>query len=153
MTGLLCPLLVLAFIGFIIFLIIRAVGRAASGAGGGAQASTVNVPTQLGTDGFWVGPCPCGPTAVLYYHYRSGGARHSGQIPYQPGPDGRQFIYTGRKPDQVSIARIVQQADDTTPDILPPIIAGTSAMWGLPPSDGPEPPSAPPSSSSFPSAY
>jgi len=153
MTGLLCPLFVLAFIGFIIFLIVRAVGRAASGTGGGAQGSTVNVPTQLGADGFWVGPCPCGPMAVIYYHYWSGGARHSGQIPYQPGPDGRQFIYTGRKPDQVSIARIIEQADDTTPDILPPIIAGTSGVWGLPPSDEPEPPSAPPSSSSFPSAY
>jgi len=91
--------------------------------------------------------------AVIYYHYSSGGARHSGQIPYQPGKDGRQFVYTGRKPDQVSIARIVEQADDTTSDIIPPIVAGTTGMWAPSLSDEPEPPSAPPAASSFPSAY
>jgi hypothetical protein len=151
--GLLCPLIAIFFIVLIIFSIVRAVGRRGSGTVGGVRGSTVNVPTQLGEDGFWVGPCSCDPSAVIYYHYWSGGARHSGQIAYQPGPDGRQFVYTGRKPDQVSIARIVEQTDDTTSDIIPPIVAGTTGMWGLSPSDEPEPPSAPASSAPFPSAY
>ena len=151
--GLLCPLIMLAFIGFIVFSIVKAIGRGGSGTAGGARGSALNVTTQLGEDGFWIGPCPCGLSALIYYEYWSNGVRYSGQIPYQPGSDGRQFAYTGRKPDQVSIVRMVEQTDDTSPDIVPPIVAGTSGIWASSPSEAPDTSSSQPPASQFPSAY
>jgi hypothetical protein len=151
--GLLCPLIVFAFIVFVIVMIVRAIGRAGASSRGGGQAPPLSVTTQMGDDGFWIGPCPCDPAALIHFYYWSDGVRHSGQVPYQPGNDGRQFVYTGRRPDQVSIVRIVEQADDTTPDIMPPLVAGAAAMWDSSPSIQPDTSSPPPASSSFPSAY
>ena len=152
-AGLLCPLFVIAMIAIIIFSIIRAAGRAGSAGSGAGQAPLPNVTTQLGEDGFWIGPCPCDPGALIYYDYWTSGARDSGRVPYQPDKDGRQFVYTGRKPERVSIRRIVQQVDDTTTDIVPPIASAATSIWASAPSDEPDQPSSPPPSTSFPSAY
>ncbi len=156
--GLLCPLL---FIGFAVVAIIVAVRsvRAAKSAriAAGVVAPPVNVPTDPGEDGFWIVSCPADPGSMIYYHYWSAGTRYSGQVPFKPAPDGRQFVYTGRRPEQVSIVRIVQVDDDddglTGATLIPPIMVAGS-IWD--PSDSSSAPGSPPpssSSSSFPSAY
>jgi hypothetical protein len=88
---------------------------------------------------------------MIYYHYWAAGTRYSGQVPFKPEADGRQFVYTGRRPDQVSVVRIVEVDDDdglSGSTIIPPMIAG-GPVWDLP--DSSSGPSSPPSS--FPSAY
>jgi hypothetical protein len=144
-AGFLCPLF---FIGIFVVAIIMTIrlARARKGAPGGSGVSApppVNVPTQLAQDGFWITSCPADPGSIIYYHYWTAGARYSGQVPFKPEADGRQFVYTGRGPDQVSISRIA---------LIPPIIIAGST-WD--PSDSSSAPSSPPasSSSSFPSAY
>jgi hypothetical protein len=151
--GLLCPLIGFAIVVIIIVTIVRAVGRAASGAGGGNQPSLPNVITQLGADGFWIVSCPAEPASLIHYYFWAGGVRHSGRVPFQPGADGRQFVYTGARPEQVSIVGIVEPSDDIQPDIVPPIIGAAATIWGSSSDDQPSMPSAPPDSSSFPSAY
>src|SRR5215475_9145541 len=95
------PLFFFVFFVFVIIMIIRAVVKNASGSRGSALPP-LNIPTQLGQDGFWMISCPADPGSIIYYHYWSGGARYSGQVPFNPEADGRQFVYTGRQPEQVS---------------------------------------------------
>jgi len=154
-AGFLCPLFFIGFIVVAIILTIRRARAARSAPGGSSLPSAV--PTELAQDGFWIVSCPADPGSIIYYHYWSAGARYSGRIPFQPAADRRQFVYTGRRPDQVSIVRIVSVAVDdddglTDTTLIPPIIAA-GATWD--PSDDSSAPSAPsPSSSpSFPSAY
>ena len=146
LAGLLCPLFFIVFFVVVITTIIRAVAKSASGSSGSARRP-LNVPTQLGPDGFWMISCPANPGSIVYYHYWSGGSRYSGQVPFQPEGDGRQFVYTGRLPDQVSVIRIVNVAGDS---LIPPVVAADS---GWDPPDPSPPPSPPPPSSFFPSAY
>src|SRR5258706_11495798 len=110
-TALLCPLLVLAFILTIIVLIVRAVGKSASRAAN-SPVPPVNPTTRLAEDGFWLSSFE--PSAIVYYHYWSGGTRHAGQIAFQPGNDGRQFVYTGVRPDRVEIVRAVGPSGEFT---------------------------------------
>jgi hypothetical protein len=147
-AGLLCPLFFIGFFVVVIATIIRALAKSAPGSGGAGRTS-LNVPTQLEQDGFWMLSCPADPGSIIYYHYWSGGERYSGRAPFKPEADGRQFVYTGRRPEQVSVTRIVT-VDDS---LSTPVIAADS-MWDPP--DPPSVPSAPSPSeppSSFPSAY
>jgi hypothetical protein len=147
-SGLLCPLLFIGIFIFAIIAIVRLGRKSASGGLGGSGRPAVNVPTELDQDGFWMVSCPANPGSIIHYHYWSGGVRYSGQVPFKPGGDGRQFVYTGRRPEQVSVTRVVEvDDDDLTGSVIPPIIAAGST-W-----DPPNPPSPPPSPSSFPSAY
>jgi hypothetical protein len=150
LTGLLCPLFFVAFVVLAIVAIIRLASKSGSSGSGGFGRPPVDVPTQLEQDGFWMISCPADPGSIIYYHYWTGGTRYSGQVPFKPEADGRQFVYTGRRPDQVSITRIVTVDDDS---LIPPVMAAGS-MWDPPdiPSVSSTPPSAP-SPSSFPSAY
>ena len=95
MAGILCPLIVLVVFIAVVIRVIRIATRsgASSVAGGSFQRPAVT--TELGADGFWILPSPLPPVSVIFYHYWSGGTRHTAQVPYQPGPDGRQFVYTG----------------------------------------------------------
>jgi hypothetical protein len=129
-----------------ILLIFRAAMRANQG--GSILSSTPNVVTQIGDDGFWITSCPAEPSSIIHYAYWSGGVRHTGHIPFQPDSSGRQFVYTGARPEQVSITRIVEDSDDIVPGVIPPIVGTTSTFWG---SSSSAP--SPPSSSAFPSAY
>jgi hypothetical protein len=149
LAGLLCPLFFFAFCVLAIVAIIRLITKGVSGASGLSGRPPVNVPTQLDQDGFWMLSCPADPGSIIYYHYWSGGARYSGQVPFKPEPDGRQFVYTGRQPDQASVDRIV---DVDTVDISSVIVADAAMDLSDPP-DTFSDPSPPPSSSSFPSAY
>lgn len=81
--------------------------------------------TWITDDGFWVGGNGCPPASVIHYHYWSGGVRNLGSIPFQPGPDGRQFVYTGLRPDQVAIASVVPPGD--APDMPPAFLDGSQA--------------------------
>jgi hypothetical protein len=90
---------------------------------------------------------------MIHYHFWSAGVKHSGQVPFQPGNDGRQFVYTGARPEQVTIARIVEPADDIQPDIAPPIFGAAAAIFGSSSDDQPDTSSAPPPPPQFPSAY
>jgi hypothetical protein len=153
LTGLLCPLFVFAIVVAIIVIIVRAMARAGSGAAGGIQPPLPNVVTQLGADGFWIVSCPAEPASIIHYHFWAAGVKHSGQVPFQPGTDGRQFVYTGVRPEQVTIVRIVEPASDIQPDIAPPILGAAAALWSASSDDQPDTSNAPPSPPQFPSAY
>jgi len=139
-AGWLCPLFFVVFFIVVIITIIRAVVKSASR---GSKRPRLVVPTQLGQDGFWIVSCAADPGSLIYYDFWSGGARYSGQVPFKPEPDGRQFVYTGRQPDQASVSRIVNVGDDL---VIPPVIV-VGSTW-----DPPDTPSAP-SPPFFPSAY
>ena len=146
----LIPIFFIIFIVFVLILIVRGLAGAFSNASGGGLASNPAVTTQLAEDGFWLTSCPADPLAVIHYQYWVAGVRRSGRIPFQPDAQGRQFVYTGDRPEQVSILRIVEQSDDLTPSILPPLIAAETSLWDSS-SSSPSTPSS--SSSGFPSAY
>jgi hypothetical protein len=142
------PILMVIFIAFVLFLVVRALGQAFSGSSGTNLGSPPNVVTQLGEDGFWLTACPAEPLAIIHYYYWVAGVRHSGHIPFQPDNQGRQFVYTGNRPEQVAIVRIVEASDDLSPSILPPIISSGTTFWDSGSSSAPSS-----SSSAFPSAY
>ena len=152
-AGFLCPLLFVGFFVLAIVVVIRMVrsGTRVIGGSGVSAPPPVNVPTRLEQDGFWMISCPVDPGAIIYYHYWSAGVRYSGQVPFKPEADGRQFVYTGRRPDQVSVVRIVEVDDDggvPGAALIPPTIP-IDPTWEVP--DSPSSPAS--SSSSFPSAY
>src|SRR5262249_12656417 len=152
MVGLLCPFIFIGLFVIAIFATIRWARRISSSAEPSGPPP-VNVPTQLHQDGFWMLSCAADPGSIIYYHYWSGGARYSGQVPFKPGADGRQFVYTGRRPDQVAVTRIVEvDDDDLTGSMIPPVIAAGS-VWEPPDIDISSAPTPPPAPSSFPSAY
>jgi hypothetical protein len=151
--ALLCPLIGFAIVVLIIVVVVRAMARTGSGAAGGIQPSPPNVVTQLGADGFWIVSCPAEPASIIHYHFWAGGVKHSGQVPFQPGNDGRQFVYTGVRPEQVSIVRIVEPSDDIQPDITPPILGAAAVIFGSSSDDQLDTSSAPASPPQFPSAY
>ena len=153
LPGLLCPLIGFAIVVVIIVAIVRAATRAGRGGGGGIQPSLPNVVTQLGTDGFWIASCPAEPGSIIHYHFWTGGAKRSGRVPFQPGADGRQFVYTGARPEQVSIISIVEPSDDIQPDIIPPIVGAAATLFGSSSDDQPDTSSGPSSPPQFPSAY
>jgi len=147
-VGLLCPLFVLCIVVAIIIAVVRAMrGRGPTTLGGMAQ-SPLNVITQPADDGFWMQCGVIDPDAVVFFQYWANGVRHSGQVPNQPGADGRQFVYTGLRPEQVVIVRIVESADDdiVSPVIVGPVIDVSSPIWTAPDPSIPAPPQ-------FPTAY
>ncbi|MCX6929786.1 MAG: hypothetical protein NT154_42215 [Verrucomicrobia bacterium] len=153
LIGLLCPLIVVGIVITIIVLIVRAMIRAGSGAGGGIPPSLPNVITELGADGFWIVSCPAELGSMIHYHFWAGGMKHAGRVPFQPGGDGRQFVYTGARPEQVSIVSIVQPGDDFQPDLMPPVIGASAVIFGSSSDDQSFSSSAASSPPSFPSAY
>ena len=152
MASMLCPFIVFAIVVAVIIGIIRSAARSGSRTAISRQPQT-NVVTELAADGFWILSCPVTPSSLIYYYYWSGGTRHSAQVPYQPGTDGRQFVYTGVKPEQVVISRVVQQSDDGPSDLIIPGIIAADAILNSSSSDDPGPPPSPPPATGFPSAY
>jgi hypothetical protein len=150
--------LVAAVIIAIIILIIRRAARSGANVTPGVPRPPVNAATQVGPDGFWLSSFD--PGSVIYCQYWAGGMKKEAQIVFQPGNDGRQFVYTGMQPNNVEIVRVVAQSGgvvtgadyyDDTPDIVPPIIGG---IVGQAVADALQPkPPAPPPPPQFPSAY
>lgn len=153
---------VVAVIITVIVLIIRSVARRGAMVTPRGQRPPVNVATQVGPDGFWLSSFE--PGSVIYYQYWAGATKRQGQSVFQPGNDGRQFVYTGMQPSDVEIVRVVDQLGgvvsgpvyygDDTPDIVPPIIeaAAAQAVADALANVQPRPP-APPPWPQFPSAY
>jgi hypothetical protein len=152
-AGLLCPFIVLALIVAVVILIIRAAVQSGSGTSAVRRPSRLNVLTEMADDGFWIVSCGANPNAMLHYHYWAGGVRRVGQVPFQPDPSGRQFVYTGVRPEQAAIVNILEDPDDVSASMLPPVIGAGSAFLGAAGDDTQDTPSPPPSPPSFPSAY
>jgi len=145
------PLFAFALVVVIIVLIVRAVARSGSASGGFATPANA-IGTQMGADGFWIFTCPYDPGSILHYQYWSNGQCRAGRVPYQPGADGRQFIYTGERPEQAAIVRVDELDDNGLVIIPPPIITPGVTFWGS--SSSPNDSGPPASTSSgFPSAY
>jgi hypothetical protein len=157
LAALLFPFMVLAVIVIVIILIIRSVARSGAKVTPDIPRPPVNAAAQVGPDGFWLSSFE--PGSVIYYQYWAGGTKRQGQSVFQPGNDGRQFVYTGMQPNNVEVVRVVDQSggvvmgsdyyDDDTPDIVPPIIGGIAGQ-AIADALRPEPPPPPPQ---FPSAY
>ena len=142
---LLCLMFAVAVVALIVILIIRAALRA--NPGGSLGPSLPAILTQLADDGFWITSCPVEPGSIIHFAYWSGGARHALQVPFQPDATGRQFVYTGAAPQQVSVLRITGASAGVV-DILPPMINTPDPFWDS--SSSSQSSSAPPG---FPSAY
>lgn len=160
-TALLFALFAGAIIVVIIVLLIRSLGRTVSTAARG-RAEPLNVVTQLGADGFWLSSFE--PGAIIYYQYWSAGVAQGGQVVFQPGGDGRQFVYTGVRPDQVAVVRVESSSgelisnippviQDDSPDILNPILGVTAAQAVLDAMSSAAQPPTPPAAPRFPNAY
>ena len=148
-AALLIPLVMMAIFVVVIILILRRVARNASN----MPRRPVQIGIRASPDGFWLSSLE--PGSVIYYQYWAGGVQRRGQIVFQPGNDGRQFVYTGMQPETVEIIRVVDQSggfgtgpvvyDDDTPSIVPPIVGGIAvgevldALTNTPP-QAPAPP-------------
>ena len=158
LTALLCPLMVLAVMVTIIVLIVRSAGRRVPQ---GSTTPSVNVAAQIAPDGFWLSSLD--PGSAVFYRYWAGGVIREGQIVFQPGNDGRHFVYTGMQPNNVEIIRVVGPSgrvvtgpvyvDDDSPNLMTPIVGAIAAQTVADAfaNQQPEPPSPPPPQ--FPSAY
>lgn len=126
-----CPLIVLCLI---IWVIIKAVKSSKTRAGttapppisgrsaGATLAENLQRPGRTGgssprvrvvDDGFWL-LMDVAHGALIRYTYRpEGGMEVSGQVAYQPGPEGH-FVYTGARPENVSVTGGGTSFDDVT---------------------------------------
>ncbi len=86
-------------------------------------------------DGFWFASDPSRAGETFLYTYWLHGQLHQGQVIYQPGNDGRQFIYTGERPDRVTL----QEAIDDPPDPAPPSFTPDFRRADPPSEDRPTP--------------
>jgi hypothetical protein len=152
----LVPLFILGVFVLIIVAIVRALTRAGNSSAGSA-APSIDVATQLGGDGFWIVSCPFDPGSILHYRYWSNGLERAGKAPFQPDADGRQFVYTGERPERVLIVQVDEPSDGgilvAPPIILAPTIVDTGGAFWDSSSDSGGGGVSSPASSSFPSAY
>jgi hypothetical protein len=151
----LVPLFAVAVIVLVIIVLIRALAGAGN-SNVGAGVPSLGVGTQLGDDGFWIHSCPFDPGSTLHYRYWSNGLQRAGRVPFQPGADGRQFVYTGERPERALIVQVDALSDAAglvSPPIIltPPIIDAEGPFWGSSSDSGGS--GLSPSSSGFPSAY
>jgi hypothetical protein len=151
--GLFCPFVAIVFIVTIVLLIIRAAVDSGSSGVTIGRRTRAKVLTELAEDGFWIVSCPANPNAMLQYHYWAGGVRRMGQVPFQPDPNGRQFIYTGVRPEQATIVRILEDDEDMSSALVPPLIATQTTFLGTSANDDQDTPGPTASPPSFPSAY
>ncbi len=123
----------------VIALLVRGILSSRRG-GPSVGAGARRIFTRPADDGFWIhynGPFD---HSSVHYHYWSSGNRFDGQVPYQPGPEGTQFVYTGVAPEGVAVG-------GTTPDDAASMHSHGRAL-------DPDPtPSSTSPSIGFPSAY
>jgi hypothetical protein len=143
--ALLCP--ILAF-GLVLIVLVKIVGalQRSNARNRFTGQPTPNLTTSMADDGFWISGDQVDPSGIIHYVYWSGAVQRAGQVPFQPGADGRQFIYTGARPDRVTVA--LADAADAGAELL----ERSRRMSSDPPVlESPDPTPAP--SSGFPSAY
>jgi hypothetical protein len=150
------PIIVPIFIALIAFLVIGSIILSIIRAiAGGIRSSSTQprvIDSTLEQDGFWIVDDSLEPGETVQYQFWANGERRTGQIPFQPDASGRQFIYTGGRPERVVIRAIAAAgaASVILADATPPIIEAddepswSSRTFGSSNSS---------SSSSFPSAY
>jgi hypothetical protein len=98
--------------GTILFVVIR-------GARGPSRGLQSRFSTRPVNDGFWIHYDGVPDCSNIHYYYWADGARHTGSVPCLPGADGRQFVYTGVAPDQITVSGA---GDDGVPiSTLPPM--------------------------------
>ncbi|WP_051946758.1 SUMF1/EgtB/PvdO family nonheme iron enzyme [Verrucomicrobium sp. BvORR106] len=124
LVGLMCLFCPVIVVGLVIWLVVRAVKSknqsatpSASSSRGGqsagaALADALQQPSGSGSgraprirlveDGFWILVDIARGSTVRYVYRPHGGMDVSGQVQYQPGPEG-QYIYTGAKPENVRV--------------------------------------------------
>lgn len=83
-----------------------------------ASSANIHPTTRLTENGFWVqSNCPVG--SALFLSYMVNGINEQHSVIYQPGANG-QFIFTGQRPDSVSVS----ESDNLPPPLsdqqLPP---------------------------------
>jgi formylglycine-generating enzyme required for sulfatase activity len=128
-AALLCPLLGFGMAILVVVIVIRSLVRSAAnraGVSAGARPpraltsyGPLQVRTELGDDGFWLLADATMSGFIIHYLMQTAGQERAGQILCQPGADGRQFVYTGARPDQVVIikAEATEDGGDAPPVI------------------------------------
>lgn len=156
-ASLFCSFMVFAVVIIVIIRLARANANRSVVQSPPASVLQTNVTTELGPDGFWISNCPVPPSSVVDFSYWSNGRQYSARVAYQPDASGRQFIYTGVKPDRVSISQIIEPSHpDFSDTILPGLAAASVLLNSGFRDDGPPmppPPPRPPEPPQFPSAY
>ena len=94
----------LAFIGFIISLLVRAARKTT------VAAPPVKVGYRLGRDGFWIDAPAHAVGAVVNYRYRDQNAQiHEAQARLEGAPSG-QYVYTGHAPLAMLSLQVIEAA-------------------------------------------
>ncbi len=141
--ALLCPILGFGVIFFVLVKLFRSLSQSNVNRGW-VNRPPPSVLTSTADDGFWITSDQLAPSSMIQYYYLLNGVRQMGQVPFQPGPDGRQFIYTGARPDGVSVVLPDQGHTDPGDGFSTPPISS----WSSTPRR-----SSPTPSTRFPPAY
>lgn len=134
----------------ILVTLVRALTRSGPSPGAGWRGAAQKATTTLGDDGFWITSCAAAPSSLIQYYFWTNGVRKAGQVPFQPGADGRQFIYTGVRPESVAIVQIGQPFEDDSSRWSIPLAGSAASFWE---SSNDASSSHSSASSHFPSAY
>jgi len=99
-------------------------------------------------DGFWFSADADAIGQQLLYSYWLHGQLLQGKVVFQPDPEGRQFVYTGARPERITL-QAGSDDPDPDPDISPPFLSTGPIQ-----NDDPTPPRSGSSwTKSFPPAY
>jgi formylglycine-generating enzyme required for sulfatase activity len=111
-------------IAIVAFLIRRVTGPAARtgstpfSANRGPHAGSLSSPQPV-DDGFWFTSDASSEGARFLYSYWLNRQLHQGHVIYQPGIDGQQFVFTGARPDRITLQAAPDDNQPTSPMILP----------------------------------
>ena len=83
------------------------------GGSGSVLDRTRGIATETGEDGFWVISHGSAQNGFVKYLYWSGGIKHTGDVRIQTVPGGRQFVYTGVRPERVEIVACIGDGDES----------------------------------------
>jgi hypothetical protein len=68
---------------------------------------------RIVADGFWLRSSSIRTGSNVRYRYRAGDATRTGEVAYEPGPEGL-FIYTGEQPEDIEILEVRPPKDSGT---------------------------------------
>lgn len=105
-AGTIATVAVVISVVLFLFWAARRLGRASAGQDASAiytqPTGPRNVRWRLGKDGFWIATTSVPRGSVIRYRCRVAGQERSGQVSYEPGPQGH-FVYTGGTPTAIEI--------------------------------------------------
>lgn len=82
------------------------------------RAGPLSAPTPV-DDGFWFTSDPTFEGTRFLYSYWLHDQLQQGHVMYQPGPDGQQFVYTGSRPERITLQAQPDEAPEAPPPVLP----------------------------------